>query len=129
MPKERDIPHQKGRIAMHIQVNTDNHIVGRESLASWVQAEVAGAMDRFGEQVTRVEVHLGDENSVKSGGDDKRCMLEARLAGLQPIAVTHHAPTLREAVSGAIDKLEKSLDRTVERLGDAQKRRTRDDGV
>src|SRR5690349_21199176 len=96
--------------SMQIQVNTDNHIVGRESLAAWVQAEVEGAMDRFGEQLTRIEVHLGDENSTKAGSDDKRCMLEARLAGLQPIAVTHHAGTLREALSGALDKLEKSLE-------------------
>jgi ribosome-associated translation inhibitor RaiA len=114
---------------MHIQVNTDNHIVGRDSLSAWVQSEVEGAMDRFADQVTRVEVHLGDENSVKAGGDDKRCMLEARLAGLQPIAVTHHAPTLREAVSGAIDKLEKSLERTVDRLSDARKRGSRDEAV
>jgi hypothetical protein len=66
-----------------------------------------------------VEVHLSDENSdKKSGVDDMRCLLEARLAGLQPIAVSHEAATLQGAVHGAAEKLKRSLDSTLGRLGD-----------
>jgi hypothetical protein len=102
---------------MQVIVNTDKHIAGRERLARWVEGEVEDALGRFGEQPTRVEVHLNDSNSpARSGGDDKRCLLEARLAGVQPVAVTHHAASLREAVAGALDRMEKSLDRKLGRL-------------
>ena len=37
--------------------------------------------ERFSAHITRVEVHLGDENAGKRGSDDKRCMMEARLEG------------------------------------------------
>ena len=55
--------------------------LGADELVQLVEAVVRGALDRFSEQITRVEVHLSDENSDKKfGTDDKRCLLEARLA-------------------------------------------------
>ncbi|RIK60088.1 hypothetical protein DCC62_28355 [candidate division KSB1 bacterium] len=104
---------------MQIQINTDSNIAGREKLAAHFKAVVQDALSRFSAQITRVEVHLSDENSHKKGGDDdKRCMLEARLEGLQPIAVTHQAATLDQAVDGAAEKLKKSLEHTLGRLHD-----------
>lgn len=103
---------------MLIQVHTNNHVAGGEELTRHVEAVVGGALGRFGDQVTRAEVHLNDENSaVKHGGQDKRCTIEARLAGLQPIAVSHDGATLEQALDGAADKLERALDRTLGRLG------------
>ena len=108
---------------MQIQVNTNNHVEGTAELTRHVESVVEAALGRFGERITRVEVHLGDENSSsKSGDSDKRCAMEARLAGLQPIAVTELAPSLDEALSGAADKLEKVLDRTLGRLDDVKGR-------
>lgn len=101
---------------MLIQVNTDNHISGREALSTRVEATVQSALSRFSDRITRVEVHLSDENGRKTGPDDKRCVLEARLEGRPPTAVTHMAATLDEAVSGAADKLTSSLDSTLGRL-------------
>lgn len=104
---------------MQIQINTDDNIKGSERLAQQVEAMVGDALDRFGEQITRVEVHLSDENSGQKGGvDDKRCLLEARLAGLQPIAVSHEAETMRQAVGGATEKLVRTLESTLGRLRD-----------
>ncbi len=104
---------------MQIQVHTDNHIDGSESLAQHVRDVVASSLERFGKQLTRVEVQLGDENSrAKAGGDDKRCMMEARLSGLQPMTVTHHAESVHLAIDGAVDKLEKLLDKTLGRMHD-----------
>jgi hypothetical protein len=53
-------------------------------------------------------VHL----SVDAAGraEDKRCVIEARPAGAQPVAVTHHAASVDDAYSGAAQKLEKVLD-------------------
>ena len=101
---------------MLIQVNTDNHIAGREPLADRIQELVEGALDRFSHQITRVNVHLSDENSHKAGARDIRCVLEARLEGRPPAAVTHQAPTVAEAVSGAAAKLKRSLESTLGRL-------------
>ncbi|PWQ93820.1 HPF/RaiA family ribosome-associated protein [Leucothrix arctica] len=101
---------------MKIQLNTDVHINGTESLAAQVSATIEQALENFSERVTRVEVHLSDENGDKSGQQDQRCMLEARLKGLQPVAVTDHAATLDQAVNGAAQKLEHLLSSTLGRL-------------
>ena len=104
---------------MIIQVNTDSNIEGNRELAQQIKTVVENSLERFGGQITRVEVHLSDENSDKKfGTEDKRCLLEARLAGLQPLAVTHEAATLEEAVEGAVEKLKRSLDSTLGRLGE-----------
>jgi hypothetical protein len=107
---------------MHIQVNTDSHVEGRDELIREVQATVENSLGRFAQQLTRVEVHLNDENSHKGGDADKRCLMEARPAGMQPIAVTHHGATLDQAVNGAVKKLRTVLDSTFGRLADKKGR-------
>lgn len=102
---------------MHIQINTDSNIEGNDALTQQVEALVRDTLDRFSEQITRVEIHLSDENSDKKfGTGDNRCLLEARLAGLQPISVSDQAATLEQAVDGALKKLKRSLDSTLGRL-------------
>jgi ribosome-associated translation inhibitor RaiA len=102
---------------MIIQINTDSNIEGNRELAQQVETVVGNSLERFGDQITRVEVHLSDENSDKKfGTEDKRCLLEARLAGLQPMAVSHQAATMEQAVDGAVDKLMRSIDTTLGKL-------------
>lgn len=103
---------------MKIQVNTDSHIEGREKLADHVNRVVEGALNRFGDRVTRVEVHLSDQNGAKSGQDDKRCVMEARLTGRQPLAVTHDAGTLHQAIDGATDRIKRSIEGALGRRQD-----------
>ena len=103
---------------MTIQFNTDNNIVGSEKLRAPLEASIADGLSRFSSQITRVEVHLNDVNGDKEGMNDKRCLLEARVKGLKPIAVTNNANTHEEAVEGAIEKLKASLDTTLGRLRD-----------
>lgn len=105
---------------MHIQFNTDNNIRARDDLAQVVEATVHDALDRFGDHLTRVEVHLGDVNSHKGGGNDIRCMVEARLAGHDPIAVTHQAADIELALDGAVGKARRALDTVVGKLQDHQ---------
>lgn len=101
---------------MQIQVNTNASIEGREGLAAHVSAVVEKALSHVTTHVTRVEVHLSDENGAKGGGMDKRCMMEARLEGHQPTAVTHQAATLEQAIRGAADMLQRSIESTLERI-------------
>jgi ribosome-associated translation inhibitor RaiA len=107
---------------MKILLNTDVHIDGTEALSAQVSATLEQALERFDEHITRVEVHLSDENGGKSGPHDQRCMLEARLEGRQPVAVTSHAATLDQAVQGAAQKLAHLLDSTLGRLHDHRDR-------
>jgi len=101
---------------MTIQINSDNNVAGTEGLSEYIQTIITGNLKRFDEQITRVEVHLNDENSHKSGINDKRCMMEARLEGMQPIAVTAFGNTVHEAVKSAIEKLKSSLNTTLGKL-------------
>ena len=101
---------------MKIQLNTDAHVDGSEATAAQITATVAQALERFSAHITRVEVHLSDDTDGKHGQGDQRCMLEARLEGRQPVAVTDHAATPTQAVHGAAQKLARLLGSTLGRL-------------
>ncbi len=102
---------------MQIQVNTDSNIEGDNALNRQVETTLRETLDHFSKHITRVEVHLRDENSAsKSGTEDKRCLLEVRLRDHQPIAVSHHASTLDQAVDGAAKKMKRLLVSTFGRL-------------
>ena len=103
---------------MRIQINTSSNIKGREKVAAYVRGVVDSGLSRFSRRVTQVEVYLSDENGRNGGQDDKRCMMEARLAGRQPTAVAHEAATLDQAIDGAIDRLKRSLESALERQRD-----------
>jgi len=95
---------------MLVQINTDGSVGGDQRLIRHAEAVVTDGVGHFAGVITRVEVHLSDENSDKKGGPgDKRCLLEARLANQQPIAVSHQAATVELAIDGALEKLENSL--------------------
>ncbi len=101
---------------MLVHVSTNNHLAGESQLADKVAENVKDKLKRFEGQITRIEVFIHDDNAEKSGAADKRCIMEARVAGIDPIAVSHQAPEVSDAVKGSIDKLMKSLDRTLEKL-------------
>lgn len=90
---------------MHIQINSDHSIDGQQALAESVRTSLAHALRHVASKITRLEVHLSDENGAKTGQRDQRCMLEARLQGRQPVACTAHAANLPQAVQAAADKL------------------------
>lgn len=101
---------------MRVQVNSDDNVAIPHEFASQVAATIESAVQRFTGEITRLEIHLGDVNAGKGGSTDKRCAIEARLGGLKPITVTHHAGTIENAVAGAAGKLQRALDSTLGRL-------------
>ena len=109
---------------MQIQVHTNDHIQGGESLVRWVQEEATTRLARFREHVTRVEVFLSDVDGGKSGVADKRCVIEARPNGRQPVAATAEAAKVADCVAGALDKLVRSLGDDITRAKDRQGRET-----
>jgi ribosome-associated translation inhibitor RaiA len=101
---------------MQVQINHDNHIRIGEELSQRLTQVLESSLSHCAERITRIELHLGDENASKGGEADKRCMLEARLANLAPIAVTHQAGSLQLAFEGALEKLDHALSHALGKL-------------
>ncbi|MDO9551904.1 MULTISPECIES: HPF/RaiA family ribosome-associated protein [Rhodonellum] len=101
---------------MKIQINTDKNVEISENKIAWFSELIAKDLDRFNGQITRIEVHLSDENGSKEGPEDRRCLLEARVEGMQPLAVTNQADSDEHAVKGAVDKLKNLLSTRLGRM-------------
>lgn len=114
---------------MQVHLVTDNHIHGGEHLSAEIQSSVEASLDRFSSQLTRVDVHLADVNGHKGGEGDKRCTIEARLAGLPPLAASNNAATLGQAVDGALEKMVAQLDHKLGRLGERKGRASMGDEI
>ncbi len=100
---------------MIIQFNTSGNVNGTKTLTDPFVEIIASELSQFEDHITRIEAHLGDEDGRKNGEMDKRCTLEARLEGKQPIAVTVHANTYQQAVDNAVDKLKATLKTIMDR--------------
>ncbi|MBC7936630.1 MAG: HPF/RaiA family ribosome-associated protein [Rhizobacter sp.] len=100
---------------MLIQINTDKNIEGTVELIAHFTEVLKESLDRFDEQVTRLEVHLSDENGSKNAGDDKKCVLEARLKGANPVVITTISATLHQSVKAAADKMFLTLEKNLEK--------------
>lgn len=103
---------------MQVQLNTDKSIEGHARLNKYLNEVINDELAHYDELVTRIEVFLSDENGDKSGPDDKKCVLEARLKNKKPIAVTTHADSLEKVMHIAITKLKGSLAREKSKLQD-----------
>ncbi len=102
---------------MQVLVSSNHSVTAGEDLIAMVESSVTDGLSRFGDRITRVEVHLADDNSGhKIGKTDKYCSMEAHVAGLGPVTVKDHAGSLDVAIEGAIDKLWRALDHQLGRL-------------
>lgn len=100
---------------MQIQINPGKNVTLHSKLSNFVETELNRTLRRFDTHLTRVEVHLSDDTRTK-GVQGKRCTLEARPRGLQPVVVTGFAPNTHKSVTGAAEKMKRQLDATFGRL-------------
>jgi hypothetical protein len=108
--------HREEGTSIEVHVSTDHNLDGRDGLIRHATSEVTAALSHASHHLTRVDVHLADESSGRSTPGDKRCTLEAFPAGQAPVAVTNHGDTLEAALTGAIHKLQRSLESKSGRL-------------
>ncbi len=101
---------------MTIQINSDSNLTVHKEFRAQLQSQITEELSRFSDHISRLEVHLSDENGHKDALNDKRCMMEARIEGMKPIAVTNMANNHEQAVDGAIEKLKTTLDTKFGRL-------------
>jgi hypothetical protein len=101
---------------MQVLLNTEPHTKDRPSLAAYLEGAVTEALSHYGARMIRVEAYLSDANSPsKADTDDIHCTLEAQLAGIEPIVVKERAATARQAIHGALGKLERAVAHAVAR--------------
>ena len=102
---------------MKVQVNTSNDIDNKDALERWAGEYLNEHLARFEQDLTSIEVQMSDENhGARGGAVDKRCMMEARINGRAPIAVTNYGPDQNLAFRGAADKLEHALEHAFGKL-------------
>lgn len=101
---------------MQIEISNDHTVHVPEDSAERLRGVIEHVLGHLKDRITRVDVHLTDENSHKGGEADKRCSMEARVQGRPPAGVTSHAGSFNEAVSSAANKLKRSLESDLGRL-------------
>lgn len=109
---------------MQIQINTDHTIEGSEALSAHIREVVECSLGHESQHLTRVEVHVADENGKKSGPKDLRCTMEARIERHQPLAVTFDAANMHQAIEGAAEMLARLVEHTLERLREERNQRS-----
>lgn len=101
---------------MKILINTDKTINGDEKHQHYFTSLIDEELKKYQSHISRIEAHLSDQNGNKEGVNDILCLLEARLEGRQPMAVSHQDDTVEMAVSGALEKLKSALETVFGRL-------------
>ena len=101
---------------MIIQFNTDKHVKWDQRHDEHFTKVISEELERFGSHITRIEVHLSDENGPKEGVSDIRCLMEARLEGRQPTAVKAMGDSEDQAIAAALRKLSAALKTTIGRM-------------
>jgi ribosomal subunit interface protein len=103
---------------MQIQISSDKNISMHKKLSNLIESDLHRILNRYKNELTRVEIHLTDENGDKSGAQDKRCLIEARPKHHQALTVTNDSSDIHSAVTGAANKMQRLLVTTFGRIED-----------
>ena len=109
---------------MQFQFNSDHTVMGTENVAERIETMMREKFARFEGRLTRLEVHVTDENGHKHGHDDKACTIEARPRGGKPIGVTEHGAKVdaaaRKAATTMVQRLERVFGKIEKHKHDAR---------
>jgi hypothetical protein len=103
---------------LFIQIHTDNQIPSDNDRDSRLEEQIRQRLARFEERITDVEIHVSDVNGPRGGASDLRCTMEARVNGIQPVAVADNGATVDRAIMGAAKKAVRALDHQLGKLTD-----------
>ena len=102
---------------MFIQINTDNQVDGDGVRDARLEEQIRQRLALFEGRITDVEVHVSDVNGPR-GGNGLRCTFEARVSGVQPVAVAEHGATVDRCVIAATRKAVRALDHQLGKIND-----------
>ncbi len=97
---------------MHVDINTQGFSI-TSGLRDYVVKRLAYALSHGDDRITRLTVRLSDINGPR-GGEDKRCLIEARLKQAPAIVIEDIQADLYLAIDRAAERAGRSLAR---RLG------------
>jgi hypothetical protein len=106
---------------MQIDIRSLNGRVN-ESQHAHVERRLLYTLGRFGNRVRRVMLRLEDLNGPR-GGLDKRCHIEARLAGRGVLVVDVRDVELEPAVSRAAERMARRVREELAARRDVRRRR------
>jgi len=101
---------------MLIQLNADKNLVIHEAYGTSIKEVLTKELGHFSGHISRLEVHLSDENGGKGGPNDKRCLLEARIENLHPVSVTADGDTHDQSIKAASHKLKHALETVISKM-------------
>lgn len=98
---------------MNVQIHTSDFTL-TDGLREHIAWRVVHATQHGRDLISRIVVHLADVNGPR-GGIDKRCALELRLKGAQPLVVDDVQTDLYIAIDRAFERIGRSLHRRLAR--------------
>ena len=100
---------------MQIEISYGD-LEGSTALSTHVEDAVTKEIGHTANRVTRVEVHLRDDKQKRHGPNDRRCMMEARIAGEKPLAVEARGDDIYNVVTDAAGKLGRAVKHKLDKL-------------
>jgi ribosome-associated translation inhibitor RaiA len=98
---------------MHIDIHTQGFTL-TTGLREHVEHRLAYALSHAGASITRLTVRLSDVNGPK-GGEDKRCLIEARLKQIPAVVIEDVEADLYVAIDRAAERAGRTLARRLAR--------------
>jgi putative sigma-54 modulation protein len=98
---------------MNVQIHASDFTL-TDGLREHIAWRAAYATTHGRDVVSRVVVHLSDINGPR-GGVDKRCGVELRLRGAEPLIVEDVQADLYVAIDRAFERIGRSMDRRLAR--------------
>lgn len=92
---------------IQVQFENENQTENDQELSAHIDATIKRATSHFRDRITSVAVHLNKKHIVSD--NNKRCTLETKLEGLQPIVTSYNSESFDHAVEGAAATLKATL--------------------
>ena len=89
-----------------------------EALEAHINQQVEHGLRHYPGRFTRTEVHLHDDNADRGGPNDKRCVIEVRPTGADPLIIEETGDDFYATISVACKKLERIARQFVEKNRD-----------
>jgi ribosomal subunit interface protein len=93
-----------------MKIHIRSNVPLSDAITEHIDRKLDLALRHVPERVTRVTVHIADENGPK-GGLDKRCRIVVGLGGLDPIVVQDRGDDVYAVVSRAAAKVDEQVSR------------------
>jgi len=108
---------------MQVFVSAKNFKVN-ETIREHIDRRLAFALDRFQQEIDRVDVSLADLNGPK-GGLDKQCRMVAKLRSLGTLVIEDQDMDFFAVIDRAADRLGHAVQRAIDRRRDMKYARRR----